>query len=130
MIVGWINGSPTPKQSIKAESAREAVELFQHAYPGYGVAKVWLLQEIAPEFWSHDVLPSEADEVTAADPTGEDLPKSRVVEIPAMVLGNRPTPELAKSRGAKWAARYAESGGHKDWHPIFTDGITSHYQFD
>jgi hypothetical protein len=118
-IIGLVNGQPVAGQHLLAKTSRDAALLHQQDYPNVEVTEVWLMQKIPPELWGKGGA--------AVEPESS---RSRVVEIPAMVLGNRPTPELAKSRGAKWAARYAESGGHTAWHPIFTDGLVTHYQFD
>lgn len=122
MIVGEHGLKATPKQPINAESARDAVERFRASFPELRIVKVWLLQEITKEFWSGDAPSPEAPRPPKA--------WSHVVEIPAMVFGNRPTPALVKARSERWATAYANSNGFTECYPVFTDGRVTHYEFD
>jgi hypothetical protein len=119
-ILGMVNGQPVAAQHVKAPTARVAVQLHREDYPNVEVTEVWRLQEIAREFWTVDAPSPEVPETAG----------TRVVAVPTAILEPPASENHRRQKAAKWAEMTAAQGRFAKWHPIFTDGRVTHYQFD
>jgi hypothetical protein len=76
---------------------------------------------------------SEAFEVVAEVEVGgppiDAVVTERRVEVPALVLGNRPSVALSASRAVKWADRWMESNGYHSYTLVGTDDSVTHVDF-